>query len=249
MTLILMPFLGGTQREWTEVVEPLSKTHRCVTIDLPGFGEAASISGFSVGEMTDALLEVLASLNLERYLLIGHSMSGKLTAVMARRIVDGTTSLPLPTGLVLIAPSPPGPEPMSDSKREQMLAAFANRDNTDDNLKHARKYIEDNISRVIPAVVFDRSVEDVLHMNTAAWTAWLDSGSKEDWAERVGTISLPTLVIAGDDDGALGPAVQQKLTQPHFPESHMIAVVSNHLITFQAPDELTALITNFLKVF
>ena len=58
---------------------------------------------------------------------MGHSMSGKVSMVLARRAQDAgyATVLADPQsaglglrGLVLVAPSPPSPEPMTDEKRQ-----------------------------------------------------------------------------------------------------------------------------------
>ena len=248
VTIILLPFLAGSQREWAEVIETLGKSHRCITIDLPGFGEAAGISGYTVGEMTDTLHDTLVSLKLERYVLVGHSMAGKLSTIITRRTLDGDPALPPPIGLVLVAPSPPGPEPMAESKREQMLSAFPVDATPEEARKQAEKYIRGNSSRDIPAEVFNRTVEDVLKMNRNAWNAWLEGGSKEDWSSQVGIIDLPALLLAGDNDSALGPAAQKEHTQRFFPQSHLIALDTNHLIPLEQPSELAARISNFLKV-
>ena len=58
-------------------------------------------------------------------------------------------------------------------------------------------------------------------MNRAAWVAWLEHGSKEDWAERVGVLELPTVVVAGEKDRSLGPDQQRELTMPHFSQAEL----------------------------
>jgi pimeloyl-ACP methyl ester carboxylesterase len=246
ISLILMPFLGGTQFEWTESVHVLSKQYRCVTVDLPGFGAAASIGGYTVAEMADAVIELLATLQLERYVLVGHSMAGKVSAVVARQLLTDDARMYAPAAVVLVAPSPPGPEPMSDTKRDEMLGFFGT--SSEDDLKAARKYIKDNTSRPLTEELIDRTAQEVLRMNREAWSAWLNSGSKEDWAERVGVVELPTLILAAEHDGALGPGVQEKVTQPHFSQAHLISVDTNHLIPLEEPAEMASLISNFLKV-
>lgn len=248
VALILMPFLAGTQAEWTEVIGTLGKFYRCVTIDLPGFGEAANIPGYTISEMSDALIQTLSGLNLDRYVLVGHSMAGKLSAVVTRRILDGDAPLHPPIGLVLVAPSPPSPEPMTDAKRSQMLKAFPAQSDVDEDQKQAEKYIKDNSSHDIPTDRLNRTIAEVLKMNRAAWTAWLEGGSKEDWSTQVGIIDLPTLIFAGDNDNALGPGPQAKNTQPFFPQAHLIALDTNHLIPLEEPDELAARISNFIKI-
>ena len=116
--LVLMHFLGGSGREWDEVVALMGPGYRTITIDLPGFGGSAGEPGYGVEQMADAVHEVLAKLPC--YVLVGHSMSGKLALLLARREVLLPAKAIL--GLVLVAPSPPGPEPMGDDKRSMMMA-------------------------------------------------------------------------------------------------------------------------------
>lgn len=246
LTLIFMPFLGGSQLEWTETLDILSEHHRCITVDLPGFGDAAAIPGYSVAEMADSVAELLTTLELGRYVLVGHSMAGKVSAVVTRRLITDGSKVHPPIALVLVAPSPPSPEPMSDSKRTQMLESLGQ--STDDDLKSAETYIRDNIACTVSESVFDRTVHEVLRMNRAAWVAWLEGGSKEDWSVEVGMIDLPTLIIAAQKDSALGPKAQVELTEPHFPRGHMVEIACGHLVPIDQPQEAAALISNFLKV-
>ena len=244
-SLILMPFLGGTQLEWTESVDTLGKHNRCITVDLPGFGDAASIPGYTVSDMSDSVVELLAALHLERYVLVGHSMAGKVAAVVTRRLLDDRSQVHAPTALVLVAPSPLAPEPMTDAKRTTLLKTISTTGTIDP--EAARAYIKSNISCPVPEEVLARTVQGVLRSNPAAWTAWIESGSKEDWAQQVGMLDLPALIIAAADDDTLGPAVQQKLTEPHLPRAHQITVECSHLVPIEQPEETSALISNFLK--
>ena len=125
--LVMMHFLGGSTREWDEVVALLGPEYRTLRIDLPGFGGSAGETGYSVGEMADAVHVAIATAGLEEYVLVGHSMSGKVSMVLARRAQDagyrGAEHCGL-RGLVLVAPSPPSPEPMSEEKRSSMLGSL-----------------------------------------------------------------------------------------------------------------------------
>jgi pimeloyl-ACP methyl ester carboxylesterase len=246
-TLVMMPFLGGGQREWTEVIGLLGGRFRCITIDLPGFGDAANIKGYSVEEMRAAVIDTLATLELNRYALVGHSMAGKVSAVVARSLAEDASRVHPPASLVLVAPSPPGPEPMTESKRDRMRESLgiADPDPREDR-KNAEKFIRDNIASELPASIFDRTVDDVVRMNRAAWNAWLDSGSKEDWSARVGVLDIPTLIVAGEEDKALGPKAQQESSAPYFSNLRLEALESSHLIPLEQPAELAALIRQFI---
>ena len=251
--MLLMPFLGGSQREWTETVGLMSGRHRCITIDLPGFGAASEISGYSVSDMADAVIELLSSLRPGRYVLVGHSMAGKVSAVVTRRLLADELSMAPPVAIILVAPSPPGPEPMSDSKRREMLEALGDGPQLrlgvygENDRPAAEEYVLANVARPLQDLQSRRTVDDVLKMKPQAWTAWLDSGSREDWSQFVGIIDLPALVVTGIDDEALGLKAQRSSTLPHFPQALVTELQCSHLIPIEKPDELASLILKFIE--
>ena len=257
-----MHFLGGSGREWDEVIAALGDDFRTVAVDMPGFGGSAAVPGYSVEQMADAVQELLGNLKLARYVLVGHSMSGKVAAVVARRFADrgksaasdgrGSSSgnihaerLDGLEGVILIAPSPPSPEPIPDEKRSGMLAALGEEKHGD--RARARAYITKNEERDILPAVLDRAVDEVMRMNRAAWAAWLEHGSKEDWAERVGVLTLPALVVAGEKDRSLGPEQQRSFTMHHFSRAELRVVAGcSHLVPMERPDELAWMMREFV---
>ncbi len=245
VAVVLMHFLGGSAREWDEVVSLLGDGQRTVAVDLPGFGSAAAVPGYAVGEMAAAVEELLGRLKLGRFVLVGHSMSGKVAAVLARRLADRSGESGL-EGLVLVAPSPSGPEPMEAGKRERMLGLLG--EVREGDAARAREYITKNEERDIPPAVVERAVSEVLRMNRAAWRAWLESGSKEDLGEQVGVLELPVMVVAGERDRSLGPDQQQAYTMPHLARGEMRVVQGcSHLVPMERPDEMASLLREFVE--
>jgi pimeloyl-ACP methyl ester carboxylesterase len=241
--LVLMHFLGGSGREWDEVVAQLDGACKTVRIDLPGFGGSAGIPGYTIDEMADAVAATIDAAGLQRYVLVGHSMSGTVAMVLARRAQDAADERL--AGLVLVAPSPPGPEPMDDSKRSMMLGLLGERH--DDDRARARAYITKNELRDIPPAVEERASQEVLRMNRAAWVAWVTKGTREDHRQYVGVLDVPALVIAGEKDLSLGPRQQAELTLPHLRRGDLIMVKNcSHLVPMEQPDEMTALLRGFL---
>ncbi len=241
--LVMMPFLGGSHREWAAVVDRLRDRFRCLGVDLPGFGDAVEMPGYTVEEMAEAVTRTLRELDLRRFVLVGHSMAGKVAAVLARLRAEGEARLRGLEGLVLVAPSPPCPEPMTERKRSAMLASLGQVSAKDH--AHATQYIRENSAEDVPAEVMEVLVADVQRMNRTAWRAWLEHGSREDWAARVGLLGLPVLVVAGDKDGALGPDVQRMVSMPHWPNGRLATLHANHLIPAEKPMELARLIGEF----
>ena len=250
--LVLMPFLSGSRREWMPVIERLRDDYACIGVDLPGFGDSHDVTGYSVAAMAESLMEKLQELKLARFALVGHSMAAKVAAVVARCAAEGDARVRGLEGLVLVTPSPPGPEPMSEKKRSQMLESLGGEPQTDERGRRkereaAAEFIAENSADDLTEEASAVLVEDVLRMNRAAWRAWLESGSKEDWSERVGVLRLPVLLVAGDRDGSLGPEVQKTVSMPHWPNGRLATLHSNHLIPMEKPAELARLIGEFAR--
>ncbi len=234
--LFCLHYLGGSRREWAPVGALLERL-RCEGLDLPGFGMAAAVEGYTVEEMAATIAREIHLRAPRRWMIAGHSMGAKVAAVLARRAEDGATGLAGLEGIILVAGSPPGPEPMDEAQRQAMLGwfdgdAFSNR--TD-----AQRYVDANISANLGLKLNDSAVSDVLRANRAAWRAWLEAGSREDWTDRVGVLQTPALIVAGANDANLGPAAQRVKMVPHFANARLITIAgAKHLLPLERPQEL-----------
>ena len=97
----------------------LSNKYRCIAIDLRGHGDSdvaddvAPEAGYSVDTMADDVAAILHEEKVGDFILIGHSMSGKVALALAARQPSGLKSL------LLLSPSPPLPEPIPDEDRQE----------------------------------------------------------------------------------------------------------------------------------
>ena len=79
---------------WDNQVAEFSKTHRVVTIDLPGHGESGQgRKNWSVESFGDDVKTVVTKLDLKRVVLIGHSMSGPIALEAARKMPDRVVAI------------------------------------------------------------------------------------------------------------------------------------------------------------
>ncbi len=240
-TLFCLHFLGGSAREWASVAERLGPDVACVPIDLPGFGDAADVDGYDLAAMADHVAARIRAAAPTRWLIAGHSMGAKVALVLARRAEDGESGLEGLSGLVLFAGSPPSPEPMEEARREAMIAWIGADAST--RRAEARTFIEDNVGAPLPPDRTEAAIADVLRAAPAAWRAWLAHGSREDWCARIGILRTPALIVAGSEDGDLGPEAQAALMAPHCSAARLVTLDgAGHLLPLERPEAVADLI-------
>ncbi len=253
--LVWLHWLGGSARTWHEVNQKLAaRGVECVALDLPGFGEACGAAGYSKAAMAEAVVETLRELQAESraaegWVLVGHSMGGAVAGIVARRALDGEAGLEGLRGLVLVSPSPPGPEPMTEQKRRESLELLGESTrNPAEDRRRAANFVEKNVGVLpLPAEVHGRAVEDVLRMNRTAFRMWMEHGSREDWSGFVSVLDLPAVVFAGTEDAALGPPAQREHMLPYLGQGRIIEMEgAGHLGPLERPGLLVEYVTQFL---
>jgi pimeloyl-ACP methyl ester carboxylesterase len=214
---------------------------RCLALDLPGFGDATDLAGYGVADMADSVAGWVKGAGASNWMLAGHSMGAKVAAVLAKRAEDGEAGLAGLRGLVLLAGSPPAQEPMPEPQRRSLLGSF-----TGDSgawADQARQYIGNNVASALPPSAIENAVADLLRMRPDAWAAWLHAGSREDWADRIGVLRTPALIVCGAEDPNLGEDAQRRLTAPHYASAHLVTLEgAGHLLPMERPDEVARLI-------
>jgi len=230
--LVLMHFFGSSHREWDQVRARLAPDRRVLALDLPGFGDAAGRSPEDVAGMADDVQRAIAVAALASCVLVGHSMSGKVAAVLAAREPAWLR------GLVLVTASPPSPEPMTDDAKAKLLAFDGSRE-------AAADYVDGITASRLPDDLRNLAIDDAMRASLAAWKAWVTGGSQENWAPRVGVLGVPTHVIAGADDPSLGERIQRDRVLPHFPEAKLVVIDGGHALPLENPDGLHREIASF----
>ncbi len=220
---------AGSARTWRPVIDRLADRYRCVAPDLRGFGGSdAPAQGYAVRDYADDVAGLVATMQLEAYVLVGHSMGGKIALALAARQPRGLTAL------VLVAPSPPTPEPMSADARISQVRAHGDRAAAHDTVRR--------ITRTpLSTMVVEQLVDDSVRSAPQAWRAWLEHGSQEDISAAMPSITVPTSVVAGGDDPVIPPALLRRELLAHLPGAMMIVVPSvGHLLPLEATAETAA---------
>ncbi|WP_264048155.1 alpha/beta hydrolase [Methylobacterium flocculans] len=243
--LFALPYLGGSARAFDAVAERLAGAVTCIALDLPGFGADAAAPGADVAAMADAVVARIRAAAPRRWLLAGNSMGAKVALAVARRAEDETAGLDGLVGLVLLAGSPPAPEPMSEDRRAAMVAWIDADVAT--RTREAQAFIEANVSAPLEAARKAEAVADVLRANPEAWKAWLTGGAREDWSGRIGILRSPAVILAGAEDADLGAPAQAALTAPHLARHRLVTLEgTGHLIPLERPEAVAEAVLSLL---
>ncbi|MGF7216611.1 pimeloyl-ACP methyl ester carboxylesterase [Spirosoma lacussanchae] len=231
LTLLFMHYFGGSSMEWQRVMNQLADRYHCVALDLRGHGHSdAPGTGYSVDDMADDVEELVSTMGIGPYVLVGHSMSGKVALAVAARQPASLRQL------ILVSPSPPCPEPIPDDERQKLLTGHGQRASAEKTLK--------NITEIaVSGDASEQIITDDLRTAQPAWDAWLQHGSNEDITDRMRHIAVPVAIIVGSEDRALPPDVQETMVKPYLPQATITRCDgAGHLLPWEIPDQLAAFI-------
>ena len=227
--LLFLHMFAGSGLAWVPVVQNLPGFD-CTTPDLRGFGAAPpSDPGATLADWADEAAALAAPLG--RFVLVGHSMGGKIATLLASRQPAGLA------GLVLVAPSPPTPEPIPD--RAAMLSGFH------DPAAAARTARQISARCDDPAIM-QRLTDDNLRASHPAWQWWIERGSRDDIGGLAAAITVPVLVVAAADDANIPPALLRQEVVARIPGAALTTLRdSRHMIPLDAPGPLAQLVADW----
>ena len=232
-TVLALHYWAGAGHEF-DLLRPLLPPNTALLApDLPGFGGQPAPAGFdySVRAYTDWVAAYVTGHALTDFTLLGHSMGGKIALALAARQPAGLRRL------VLLSPSPPAGEPMSEEDRTAALAAFGQ-------VAEAEKTFHKITWQALPAARRQAVIADNMCCSHPAWDAWLTKGSREDISRQLVGLAVPCHLLVGAHDQAITPATQRQHTLPHLPAGTVCQVVPEvgHLLPLEAPDIIAKLL-------
>jgi pimeloyl-ACP methyl ester carboxylesterase len=85
--LVFLHYWGGSSRTWRAVVDALPTRYRIIAPDLRGWGASAApdTDAYTLADFAADVEQLLTTLEVRQYILIGHSMGGKIAQLLASR--------------------------------------------------------------------------------------------------------------------------------------------------------------------
>ncbi|KAF5551400.1 alpha beta-hydrolase [Fusarium mexicanum] len=239
-TIFFLHFWGGSSKTWSPVNHLIAPAFPTVRIDFRGWGNStgpADETRYSILQLALDVEFVITRLNLQKYIIVGHSMGAKVAqAIAGRNHVAGLT------GLVLLCPAPPTPLTLPEEMRDQQVSAYDNAQNAE--------FVARNVltAKSLPDGTIQGLVEDMLKGSPSAKAAWPRHAMEEDILELVKRISIPSIVVAGGKDQVEPVArVKAEVSGNISVAKFLVLEEVGHLAPLEAPEKVAEIISDFVS--
>jgi pimeloyl-ACP methyl ester carboxylesterase len=234
-TLVFLHYWGGSARTWEPVITRLPG-RSTLSIDFRGWSRSSDLPGpYTLDQHAQDTLGIIQTAGLTNYVLVGHSMGGKVAQLVAAAHPKGLA------GLILVGSGPPRPAAeITPEYQADLLHAY----DSDKTVAGAR----DNIltATALTDGLKAQVVSDSRFSAPDACTEWPLRGIAQDITSQAREIDVPVLVVAGEHD-TVEPieALRQNLL-PYLGNAQFAVIpTTGHLIPLEAPEGLTEAILAF----
>ncbi|GAA3769204.1 alpha/beta fold hydrolase [Streptomyces coacervatus] len=223
----------ANRHRWDHQMAHFAKTRRVIRLDLRGHGESSGAGVRTIAELAADVLALLDHLEVERAVLVGHSMGGMIAQTITLDhpgrverlvLVDSIARMTYSRGRgLLMAASTHVPYKLFVATNIQR--AFA----PGYPREEVRKYIKSSADT-------PREVVMTLYGAMRAF----------DVLDRVGEIHVPTLMIHGYHDIQL-PLQQMLRMAKAYPDAEVRIIDAGHELPVEKPAELTTALDRFVS--
>jgi pimeloyl-ACP methyl ester carboxylesterase len=221
--LVFLHYFGGSAQSWTGVISLLSSDYDCIALDMPGFGNQPALSEPSILSVAKNVEEQLSARQIFNYVLIGHSMGGKIAVQVAADVNESNAI----QQLILLAPSPPTVERMQERDRQRMLIH--------PDQQQAETTVKNSSVKPLSAEQFALAVHTQMITDNLTWNWWINEGINHSISLAAAQITVPLTVIASKDDPAVSYEMIIEDCMPNLPgQARLLSTAGiGHLFPFE----------------
>ena len=230
--ILFLHGVGSDKSVWHPQLDHFGKSRLAVAIDYPGYGESEFKPGATRDDFARAAWAALNALNIDQAHICGLSLGGVVAIAMYHFAPHRCSSLILadtfavhPDGRAIyergVAGSSDLPA-MAEARVDTLLGQPADPD--------VRREVVETMSRIDPAAY-----------RIGAEAVWL-----ADQRERAAEISIPTLIVCGEEDRPTPPDLSRELHE--MIQNSRLAMIAGagHLTNLEKPAEFNALVEGFV---
>ena len=252
-TFILLHGFGASVFSWREVVEPLAQYGTVIAYDRPAFGlterplEWEGESPYGPQAQVDIVLGLMNELGVEKAILVGNSAGGTVSMQVALQHPERVEALILVDAAVYAGGGAPSwSRPILKTPQMNHVGPLIARQLQAQGVEFIKTAWHDPSK--ITQDIFDgyQKPLQIANWDKALWQLTVAS-EESGLVERLAEITMPTLVITGDDDRIV-PTKQSLRLADELPNAELKVIAqSGHLPHEEKPVEFMQAVTEFLS--
>jgi esterase len=239
--LVLIHGLFGNSDNLSVIRRHFEHERFVISIDLPDHGKSERSETFSFEQCVNKVAELLASLSVKHCVLVGHSLGGKVSMLVANKLPDIVSQL-----VVLdIAPVP------YPARHHNVFNGLNNVDLTKISSRtQAKTALAEHVKEpgtlafLLKSLYQDENGQWQWRFNLALIVR--DYELLSDWQHTGLCYAGPTLFIKGANSDYIQAKHQAGILE-QFPQASAKIVQAGHWLHAEKPQVLNALITKFLR--
>ncbi|OSZ45855.1 alpha/beta hydrolase [Alcaligenes faecalis] len=233
--------LGGTSNFWSPVLSAFGEC-RIIRPDLAGAGRSVEApEGLTVAHHVESLIGVLDSLGIDKAHIAAHSMGTIIAQHLAAAHPARVRSLAMFGPLA--APSDASREPTRNRAKQARSGTRALQEIADAIVKAATSAQTKAERPVALALVR----ESVMRQPPEGYARNCEALAEAHAAE-VGQLTIPVLLVTGDEDGVGTPAGMKVLADRLVDQRSYVLQGCGHWTTYEKPFECIRILTDFYKL-
>ena len=252
---ILLHGFGASTFSWREVIDPLSKLGTVIVYDRPAFGLSErplsweDINPYSLESNINILKGLMDAFDIDQAILVGNSAGGTVATAFALEYPERVQAL-IEVDAAIYQTSPTSPllqwlftTPQMDHLGPLIARRLAG-SSGDDFIRSA--WHDPSKLDLHPEILEGyRLPLQVSNWDIALWE-FTKTSTPTNLAERLDQITIPTLVISGDDDRIV-PVENSIQLAKVIPQAQLVILQNcGHLPQEECPDEFMNAILDFL---
>ncbi len=222
---------GGSHLIWWNQMSALEPFARPMAIDLPGHGKSSPPGRNTVAAYSDVILRLLDARQFDRAVVVGHSMGGAISQMLALSHPDRVAGL----GLI------------GTGARLRVLPAILNGIISADEFDKTVQFIIENSY----APGFDPAMREHAEKEMRACPPEVTHGdyvacNSFDVTARIGEVHAPALVICGRED-KMTPVKYSEFLVSHLPHAQLVLVDNaGHFVMLEKPAEVSGALVGWV---
>jgi pimeloyl-ACP methyl ester carboxylesterase len=247
--LLFVHGLGGLWQNWLLTMPAFMGTHRCVALDLPGFGMSEMPAGeISIPGFARAVDAVCTELGIEDPVVVGNSMGGFVGAELAVSFPTRVSKLVLVSAAGLSTEYLVR-EPLLAAARAWavMTARTGVRAEVAVTRPRARRAALQVVVRYPERLSIPLSMELVRGANAPGFIPAFDALMRHSFRESLGRIEIPVLIVWGRND-ILVPVEDAEMYEHLIGENAHSVIFDDtgHLPMVERPSRFNSLLAGFI---